>query len=181
MKALAIVCLLVVVAEAEPTHDDLLGFRMIAGEFSTGDIRYETFGLGLAIEHRVCGQWRITAEYEYLWIDVDDSDIEREGTGHRAHVGLRRKLLQSRWLIRGALALYIDAELGAGVLLPASQIPDAHVVPHAFAGVRVGYTARSDHNKRASPVWQPDLLVRAIGTSDQPVGFMVGLGLHWGD
>ena len=173
MKALVILLLLAGVAEAESTHDRLLGFRMVGGTTATRDFELGTIGLGLAIE-RVSEHWRVTAEYEYLWVDAS----ELEGNAHRAHVGLRRTMLESLWLIEKGLKLYVDGELGVGLMVASIPMTDTFALPHAFAGLRVGYTAISSRTQ-ASQVWQPELFVRAIGTYD--LGWIVGFGFHWGD
>jgi hypothetical protein len=108
-------------------------------------------------------------------VNVHGSELE--GNAHRAHVGFRRVLLGSDWLLDKGLKLYVDGEVGVGLMI-ASVMADTFALPHAFAGIRVGYTAISSR-RRASQVWQPEIFVRAIGTYD--LGSMVGLGFHWGD
>jgi hypothetical protein len=55
-------------------------------------------------------------------------------------------------------------------------------MPHAFVGVRVGYSVfKLSRHTRASSVWEPEVIFRAIATRREAPGYFLGLGLAWGD
>jgi hypothetical protein len=94
---------------------------------------------------------------------------------------IRRALMASRHL-RDKLRLYVDLEIGGGLMLATEPVAGTIALPHALIGLRLGYDfikMRSD--TRASSVWEPELLARAIATPGQSVGWVFGVGMAWGD
>lgn len=195
-KALAILCLLSAAASANtiaeddedepedpPTHDRLLGFRIGGGVMPYKGQDLTTASLALAVEQRVYGHWRIAGEYEYLWIGTaEDEGVDRaDGNGHRASLVIRRALASSRKLA-GFLRFYADLELGGGLVLATEPMTGTIAQPQAFVGLRVGYDfIELRRGTRASRVWEPELLVRAIAMPDQEVGYLFAIGMSWGD
>jgi hypothetical protein len=198
LKTLVLLCLLCGVARAEiyivdpdrpppepPTHTRLFGFRIGGGILPVRDTTLDTLSLALMVEHRAHGKWRIAGEYEYAWLGVRDDEMDGlvDGNGHRASLSIRRAMLESRRLIQGTLRFYADLELGGGFMLATEPTTGTLAVPHGFAGVRLGYRFIKLHREtRASPVWEPELVVRAIATRhDAPLGLFAGVGINWGD
>ncbi len=176
---------------SDDTDDDampsMLGFRFGGGTAELPHGPVFEMGLGIGVEHHLFGRWRLGGEYEYLFLS-DDTELmagnERAqtsvGRGHRAHVLLRRRMLESRW-IQGRIRFFADAELGGGMLL-ASVPSETIVAPHAFVGVRAGYDISSLGDSRGSRIWESEILVRAIANRrDGTVGWMFGIGMNWGD
>jgi hypothetical protein len=161
LKALALVCALAGIAHAEsieiveppvaynpppapPTHTTLFGWRFGGGTVPVRGVDLQSIGLGLNVEHRVHGAWRIVGEYEYLWLGIRDPGSEREsvpdGGGHRATLAVRRTLARSRRLADNVLSFYADAEAGGGFMLASEPMHGTLAMPHAFVGLRVGYS-----------------------------------------
>jgi hypothetical protein len=201
LKALVMLCVLAGTAHANvvivdpdppdpplepPAHEQLLGWRIGGGMLPVRGIELQMMSLGLAVEHRVHGRWRIAGEYEYVWLGVRDTetrgDTVADGSGHRANVLLRATLLQSR-RIGGMLQFYADAELGGGMMLASEPMTGTIAMPQAFVGVRLGYTfIKLKADTRASPVWEPEIVLRAIATKrDEPLGYFFAIGINWGD
>lgn len=170
-----------------PTHTTLFGWRIGGGRLPIDGVELDTMSLGLMVEHRVYGNWRIAGEYDYVWLGVhDDAMMPKplvDGSGHRATVSVRRALMESPRLFANTLRFYIDAELGGGMMLASEPTTGTLSVPFAMAGLRLGYTFIKLHREtRASPVWEPEVVVRAIATGrDAPMGYFFGIGVNWGD
>jgi hypothetical protein len=164
-----------------PLTESKLGFRIALGPVPVEGRRLMVIGLGLGVEHHLAGQWRILGEYEFVWLSDMNArrDEDLANNGHRFHTGLRRVLVESR-IIKGALRFYVDGEVGGGLLagtMPRTMTTDAAVLPHAFAGIRFGYNFVQKNNK-ASRVWEPEFLLRAIAVPDG-VGLTFGVGMFW--
>jgi len=170
-----------------PSHDQLLGFRIGGGMLQADHTKLDFAGLAVAIEHRLYGAWRLSAEYDYTFlsrVSRRDAEMDRKntGNGHDLVLALRHRAFQSKWLADDRVQFYVDAELGGGVLLGHETSVGTVVVPHALVGLRAGYRVRLLRDSRSSAVWEPEFLLRGIVTrSDEPIGWMVGIGAHWGD
>jgi len=169
---------------AEPaTHDSSLGFRFGGGIITARDTELSFAGLSLDVEHRVYGGWRITGEYEYVFLGrSDDSDVMlASGNGHLLQLALRHRIVESRWLADRKVRFYIDGEAGGGMMLGSDTELGTVVLPHALVGVRAGYQIfKLRPDTRASAVWEPEVLFRALATREDEVTWMIGLGLNWG-
>lgn len=168
-----------------PTHDTLFGFRIGGGVQPYDGRDLQVMSLALAVEHRVHGSWRIAGEYEYVWLGVRDTEAEgqhiTDGSGHRTNLVIRRALMESRHLA-DKLRLYVDLEVGGGLMLATEPMAGTIVLPHALVGLRFGYDfIKMRSNTRASAVWEPELLARAIATPGHSVGWVLGVGMAWGD
>jgi hypothetical protein len=196
LKTLVVLCLLCGVAGAQtfivepdrppdpPSHTTLFGWRIGGGKLPVDGIELDMMSLGLMVEHRVYGNWRIAGEYEYVWLGVreDKMDPIVDGNGHRAAVSVRRTLIESPRLFE-TLRFYIDAELGGGMLLANESTIGTISQPFGMVGLRLGYTfIKLNRQTRASPVWEPEFVLRAIATKrDEPLGYFFGIGINWGD
>jgi hypothetical protein len=171
---------LAAVVLASTAHaDNLLGTRVGYGSIPVGDQPMTTMSLAVTFDHPIAGRWRIAAEYEYLWIGERDFDAHEENgvaslsdSGHRAHLGMRRRVLERQWA-DGQVELFLDGEAGGGVML-VDREHGALALPHAFVGLRAGLAL--DMETR----WEYELFVRGLGLSDGP-GVLFGIGLVWGD
>lgn len=195
MKALAIVCLSsatgsanTFVVEPDPPreHAQLFGFRFGGGVQPIDGRDLSMMSLALEVEHRLTGELRLVGEYEYVWLGVDDTESENQnvhdGSGHRASLIARYPLFRSRRVLDEHVRFYVDVEAGGGFLLGAEPMSGTISVPHALLGIRVGYDIfKLREDTRASKVWEPEVLVRVIGTPNNQVGFLVGVGMAWGD
>jgi hypothetical protein len=172
--------LLVVLALAPLAHaDNLLGTRIGYGSIPVEDEPMTTMSLAVTLDHPLAGRWRIAAEYEYLWIGERDLDAHMESgvaslsdSGHRAHVGLRRRLLDKQYA-EGMVELFLDGEFGGGAML-VDREAGALALPHVFAGIRAGLALEADTR------WEYELFVRGLGVEHGP-GVLFGIGLVWGD
>lgn len=159
---------------------DKLGFHAGLGPLPHGGQSFLAGVLGLGIEHQLVGHWRILGEYEWLWLDGRSSSMTSElfGTGHRAHLGLRRRLVSSPRLGK-RFDFFVDAELGGGLAI--ASLPDAvDVIPHGFAGLRLGYDLLAKDPTPSSRVFEVELGLRLVGSRDG-LGGTFGVGLLWGD
>lgn len=189
MKSLVIVCLLSSVASAEifadepPIYDRMLGMRIGFGEQSFDDRDLTVMSLGLTVEHRVVNQLRISGEYEYVFLgrDTEEKQQTNDGSGHRASLILRHHFVRTRTFDK-ALRFYLDLEVGAGFFLGSEEMIGTIARPHALAGVRLGYDfIRLREETRASKVWEPEVVVRAIAVPGERLGFFLGVGMGFGD
>ena len=187
MRALGIVTLLASIAHAEPPmiarsdepHDKLLGTRIGYGLIPVDDTAMTTMSLAVGIDRPIYGRWRVMAEYEYLWIGEYDWDAHAKNgvasladSGHRAHVGLRRRLAEKQYA-RGMVELFLDGEAGGGAML-VDRMEGALALPHGFAGIRAGLAL--DIETR----WEYELFVRGLAVTGGP-GVLFGIGLVWGE
>ncbi len=189
MKALALLLVLASPASADVfearTHDSLFGFRIGGGEQAFDDRDLTMTSVALAFEQRVLGDLRIAAEYEYVWLGVqdteDDKDKPSDGMAHRASLVARHHLYRSKLFANDMFRLYVDFELGASFLLGSEPMTGRIAVPQAIAGFRLGYDfIRFRKETRASKVWEPEVLFRVVGTPHEQAGFMAGFGMSWG-
>lgn len=170
------------------TRDDvtsLLGFHIGFGQLPIGSARLQTTALGLSVEHRLHGRWRVLGAYEYVWLGTRDSEPDKvlvmDGTAHRVQLGLRRTLVASKPKLGGTTRFYADVELGGGVLLGSEPMTGTIVQPLGFAGVRLGYTFMNMHpGSRASIAWEPEILIRGFAV-DEGYGGLLAVGMTWGD
>lgn len=196
MKALVLVCALAGTAGAntymaspepeEQTHDRLFGFRVAGGEQVFDDRELTMMSLALAVEHRVTGDLRIVGEYEHVWLGVRDTEEEQaqvtDGSGHRASLVARYPLFRTRRLLDGLVRFYADVEVGGGFMLASEPMTGTITAPHGLVGVRLGYDfIKLRKDTRASAVWEPEVLVRAIATPHEPIGYLIGVGMAWGN
>jgi hypothetical protein len=196
LRSLVIVCALASTAGANPdpdeqipdeppTHQRLFGFRLGGGMQPYDGRELTTMSVALAVEHRVYGKWRVAGEYEYLWIGEHDTEPENskvtDGNGHRTNLLIRRALMETG-KIGGHIRFYADVELGGGFLLASEPMAGTIAKPHAFAGVRLGYSfIKLKADTRASAVWEPEVLFRVIAMPNQQAGYFFGIGMSWGD
>jgi hypothetical protein len=173
-----------VAGDARADRDDdreppKLGLRVDFGALPYFGQPAEIFGLGVGVEHPAFCKFRVFGEYEWLFLTSGSSTTstsampEYSGTGQRAHVGLRHVLVATTW--RRALRLYIDGEIGGGFALTTDNASGTHAVPHALAGLRLGY----DILMVRSHVFEAEFLVRGIAI-DHGAGMMFGVGMLWG-
>jgi hypothetical protein len=132
--------------------------------------------LGLEADVRAIGDWHLFGTYSWAMLDDehDAPDANRIGSAHRLDAGLRRDVLDlSRKMARGFVAL----EAGGGV----GWLGSFGAVPHALAGVRLGFDIESDEIDAGSTrTFGFELLVRATAVPDG-VGLGFALALNWGD
>ena len=172
--------LLALLVLASSAHaDNVLGTRIGYGSIPVDGDPMTTMSLSVTFDHPIAGRWRIAAEYEYLWIGERDFDAHMENgvaslsdSGHRAHLGLRRELLDKQFA-DGKVELFLDGEAGGGAML-VDREEGALAVPHVFVGIRAGLAL--DVETR----WEYELYVRGLGLEDGP-GVLFGIGLVWGD
>jgi hypothetical protein len=157
---------------ARAEHDvDLpkLGLRLDVG----GVPNVMAFGLEVGVEHPVAGKLRAFGEFEWLWLTGSTStDSDVGGVGQRAHVGVRHVLAATK--LRNVLRFFVDGELGGGFTLMTDNMTGAHAIPHALAGVRLGY----DIVQHARTL-ECDLVFRAI-VVEHAASLMFGVGVAWG-
>lgn len=169
----------------EPTPSDAIdkfGFHWAIGPRPHGDDALFEGVFGLGIEHQLVGHWRIFGEYEYLWIGERSDSIMSmsgvSGTGHRAQVGVRRRLA-SKLCVGDRFDLFVDAELGGGLAI--ASMPDAvAVIPHGFAGLQLGYDLLAEGPTPLSRVFEAEIGLRLISSRDG-IGGTFSVGLQWGD
>jgi hypothetical protein len=169
VKALVLAALLL----APTAHaDDKLGFNLGFGAARLGDTRIGNGQLGLGVEHRIGRKLRALAEYDWLWIGNSDEMVERTATaGHRANVGLRRRIARKR-------ILYADVEGGAGFGIYDTRTA-TYAAPHAFAGLRGGY--RLPVGKRGdSRAFETAVSLRVLA-SHTGYGGTITFGFYWDD
>ncbi|HEU0030513.1 MAG TPA: hypothetical protein VFQ53_07770 [Kofleriaceae bacterium] len=181
-------CALPWTADITHTRDDvtnLLGFHIAYGRLPIAGERLQSTALGLSIEHRVAGRWRLVGEYEFTWLGIRDTEADDQmpidGTAHHVQLGLRHQLLRSRQRMDGTLGFYADVEAGGGILLGSEPSVGTVAQPHAYAGLRLGYTFMNMRpSTRASIAWEPEVLLRANRVEDG-YGFTAAIGMTWGD
>lgn len=172
----------------------MLGFHIGGGKLPILGQELQTTALGISVEHEVWGSLRVFGEYEWLFLGKRDTERKNQdvmdGSGQRAHVGLRRTITASR-AIGGFLRFYVDGEAGGGLMLAdgsalaspgalMQSAPSAIVRPYGFAGIRFGYDfIQLKHDTRGSRVWEPEIMLRAIKVEDG-VGFTAAVGMTWG-
>jgi hypothetical protein len=190
VRALALLLVLARAAHAEPLEaNDVdppppvpqtkLGFRIGFGRTPLADQPLASAQVAIGVEHAVFGKLRVLGEYEWLWLsDVpDDPGMSSTfvGSGHRAHVGLRRAFAGMR---RSIIRFYADVEAGGGLGIYDAPNGSA-VMPHGFIGLRGGYQV-TKRRAESSRVLETELHVRAI-VVEHGVGVGGGLGFYWGD
>lgn len=193
MKPLVVVCMLASVAAADDevdrdarAHRKLLGFQFAGGKLPVRDTELRAMSLGIAVEHRLVGTLRIAGSYEYMMLGVDDpgSDTEQmltTGNGHRAELALRHAFASTK-VFADNLRLFVDAEIGAAMLIGSTTQTGTLVDAQLLAGLRFGYDIiKLRSSTRASQVWEPVVFVRAVATHRDQIGVLAGLGLNWGD
>lgn len=132
--------------------------------------------IGLDADIRVVGGLHAFAGYEFLHLFTEPRGTTESvsGDGHRLDVGLAHELAG---FDKGDGRLYIGAELGGGVgwysLDPGAPLP------HAFAGIRLGFKIYSDE-PGSTGAFGAELTFRAIAVRDG-IGLGFTLGMNWGD
>jgi hypothetical protein len=167
--------------EPVPPSHDKVGFRLGFGTLPVAGHSMFTGGVEVGVERRLFRQWRVFGEYEWLWLGEttpDPMDVELDGTGHRLHAGVRRRLLGKTFA--KVLHFYLDGELGGGVGILSDDVTGVHVLPHGFAGVRFGYDFIGEPSNRSSRLFEAELLFRTI-VVESGAGVMFGVGFQWGD
>lgn len=178
-----LVCASIGEARAERDATNQLGFGIAFDQVPIAGHRVMQMGIGLAVEHPVFRHWRVFGEYEYLWLTeatTDQMDVALDGSGHRSSIGLRRQLVGTT--LGKVLTLSIDGEVGGGVGIFSDNLTGAHIMPHAFAGLRLGYVFRAREADDASPPgasFGAAFTFRAIAV-EHGIGGMFGLGFAWG-
>ena len=163
-------CLLLLASTA--AADDKLGFQLGFGGARFGDARISNGQLGLGLEHRVTRKLRVLVEYDWLWIgNTDEMEARPATAGHRANVGLRRRIGRK-------LIAYADVEAGLGLGLYDTR-DASYAAPHAFAGLRGGYRLALGRS-RASRVFETAVNVRALAFVDG-YGITTTFGFYWDD
>lgn len=131
--------------------------------------------IGLGADVRVAGDLHAFAEYEWLHLGTETaaSTASVSGDGHRLDVGLAHELIGTD---KGEGRLYAGAEIGGGI---GWYSLDPGPLPHAFAGIRLGFKIYSDE-PGSTGAFGFALAVRAVAVRDG-VGLGFTLGLNWGD
>jgi hypothetical protein len=168
----------------EPPAFNMLGFTAGAGALPEDGRAATTFALGVTVEHPVFRKTRVFGEYEWLWLSPRPSprDVmvvrpERDGSGHRVHLGLRRELFAQG---HGDVRTFVDAELAGGVALVHDDIAGTRVVPDVLVGLRLGYDIYTDRDDSPSRTFEFAFTFRALAVGDG-VGGMAGLAMLWGN
>lgn len=162
-----------------PEEWSRLGTRVAYGLVTIDDAPLTTMSIGISIDRPVVGKWRALAEYEHLWIGPYDWDSDvgvaaLPDGGHRAHLGVRRELVEKRWSY-GRVRAFVDGEAGGGAMLVDRMTGDALAVAHAFAGVRAGLSLAWDDRRL-----DYEVVVRGLATTEG-AGVLFGIGLVWGE
>lgn len=170
--------------EAKPPAHNKLGFRIGFGRLHAFDRRLSTTSLGLEIEHPVFEHVRVFADYEWMWFGdrtpMSPATEGQPGTGHRTSIGMRAELIGGT--IQQHVHFYIDGEVGGGLGVLSDDVSGVQVLPHAFAGLRAGYTFLwGNENRHSSRTFEAELIARALRMPDGATGAMFGIGMLWGD
>src|SRR6185503_5607903 len=110
---------------------------------------------------------------EYLFLGIEDPDDENKmltsGSGHRAELALHYPFAATKILMKN-LRLFVDAELGAALLVGSTTQTGTLVDAQAFVGLRFGYDIiKLRDDTKASPVWEPTVFVRAVATDTNSI------------
>jgi hypothetical protein len=178
VKTLVLLLALTAVAHADDSYDDgpptLLGFRFAGGRLPIEHEPMTTLGIALDIDHPMTRTWHAFAEYEYLWLDRDDTTMQH-GNGHRVLAGIRHSLVQKG---EEHMRSYIDVEGGGGMTIALDSVLGTRSLGTGFAGLRAGFDFFADDSP--SRVFETELVIRAVFVPDGS-GIMAGLGMQWGN
>ncbi len=174
-----------VIATDEQPGFNMFGFDAAIGAQPRDGQSAVAMSLGLGVEHPVFKRTRVFGEYAWLWWQQRDSSEragtaprpDRDATGHRASLGLRRELKAKDGR---TMRLFVDGELGGSVALVNDSMEGAELVPAGFFGLRAGYDLYSRRDSSPSRTFETALFLRTIGTRDG-VGITFGLGMAWGN
>jgi len=173
-------------AFAQEADDDDPGFNMLETRFAFGTMPLAdgasslTVSLGLGVEHPVFKRTRVFGEYEWLWLASNPapmySELEHNGSGHRAVLGLRRELVGKGSY---AMHMFVDGEIGGGLGIVNDSMFGMRVLPTGFVGMRFGWDLYSHKDDSPSRTFEMNLFVRVLALADG-AGFMTGIGMAWG-
>ena len=190
VRVIAIVVVLASVADAnpvriaeqveDPPEHSLLGFRIGLGKLPVDGSPHIAMSLGLGVEHRVFGRWRVFGEYEWLWLERSvpkaiEMAPEPHGDGQRLQLGVRHVLVDKRL---SDIRLFIDGEAGGGLALVSDSAAGVRVMPDGFAGLRFGYDLYTPRDTSSSNTFEAEFLLRAIAFAGG-AGAMFGIGMGW--
>jgi hypothetical protein len=178
VKTLAFLLALTAVAHADDDYDDgpptLLGFRFSGGRLPIEHEPMTTLGVALDVDHPMARRWHAFAEYEYLWLDRDETTMQH-GNGHRVLAGIRHSLAQKA---EHQMRSYLDVEAGGGMTIALDSVFGTRSLGTGFAGLRAGFDFF--HDDSPSRVFETELVVRAVFVPGDS-GIMAGLGMQWGN
>jgi len=165
--------------DAPRTTWNRLGTRVAFGSVPVDGMPLTTMSIGVSIDRPLLGNWRVLGEYEHVWVGLRDLEAHAmtgvaslADSGHRVHVGMRRRLVENSWAHR-QLAVFVDGEAGGGAML-VDRARGGLAVPHAFAGVRAGFALEQ------SQLWDYEIVLRGMALPEG-AGFLFGIGLVWGE
>ena len=170
---------MMVAEDAPRTTWNRLGTRIGFGSVPVDDAPMTTMSIAVSIDRPLLGSWRVLGEYEHVWIGPRDLEAHAmtgvaslADSGHRVHVGLRRRLVEKSWGQRN-LAVFVDGEAGGGAML-VDRESGALALPHAFLGVRAGFALEQRQ------LWDYEIVLRGLALPEG-AGALFGIGLVWGE
>jgi hypothetical protein len=148
-------------------------FGMATTQHADRDRMIMLWGLGAGLE--LADRVQAIAEYEW-WILHGTQPSDAHGRGHAARVGIHLMLREKTFGEAGRIYCGIEPAIGAGFVYDSEL--GAGVLPHAIAGLRLGYELWTSEPS-PSKMFGAHLLFRALVTRGD-VGFAFGLGMEWG-